>query len=149
MSEWNQKTSREKIEFIVRNVLKWKYFPEWSLRHTARWALDGEVKWPYAFWNGERDGICVFYKPDEYAQSFNPLESLDDAWRVARSLIPEGNMVPYPESFYAFPKHLEQICSADPFDILKVDFEPRWVYNITAERICLAVLKACGVTEHE
>ena len=138
MIKWSELTPREKIEHIVRDVLRWKYFPEWDIKHTARWALEGEVKWPYAFWNGPRDGICVFYTPNEYARPFNPLESMSDAWQVVEHITRP------PQS------REEALQAANTRFGFWFDKANLWSYSAqeAAEAICLAALRACGIEVH-
>lgn len=135
--KWNELTPRQKTECIVRDVLRWKYFPEWDIKHTARWALEGEVTWPYAFWNGPRDGICVFYAPNEHARPFNPLTSLDDAWQIVEHLMSS-------EIFYLQTRTSE----AGRFYTAEL-FGKMGRASVTTpsmpESICRAALAVCGV----
>lgn len=85
--KWSEMTMREKTERIVGDVMGWKYFPTWDIMYTARWVLEGNVTYPYAFWNDQQECISVFYQPLEDAYPFRPLESMDAAWQVFRHMM--------------------------------------------------------------
>lgn len=149
---WADLTAREKTEHIVRDVMRWKYFPEWDIAHTARWALDGEVSWPYAFWNGPRDGVCVFYTYGEHAQPFNPLESMNDAWAVFLHTMEQhcpADHQWFGQDFPSFRAFVETLMG--DFDCAYNDeiYPGQAIFpeiaKWTPEIICIASLRACGL----
>ncbi len=83
---WTDLTSREKTEYIVRDVMGWPYFATWELAHVARWALEHEVTYPYAFWNDQQECVSIFYEPLEDAHAFNPLENIGSAWQIVEKM---------------------------------------------------------------
>lgn len=89
---WQKMTDRQKTEYIVQNVMQWKYFPSWELKHTARWVLHEEPTWPYAFWDEQEECVSVFYAMGEDARPFSPLVCMDDAWKIVEwsSHLPGG-----------------------------------------------------------
>ena len=144
-------TSREKVERIIQDVMQWVYFPTWHIMHTARWALehDDPITCPYAFWSDHQEGIYVFYRDDEYARPFNPLEDMSDAWKIVERLRE------YPE-FVNFEMIYEQS------DKPKVSFTFRnaghdwdnYPYkhfmhkaDTAVEAICIAALRAVGALD--
>ena len=144
---WDAMTPREKTEHIVQDVMGWKYFPEWALVHTARWALEGNVTHPYAFWNDQIEGVSVFYQPFEDARPFNPLESMDDAWQVVEKIHLSHRSL-------RIGATKEELTIADHFLVYlwemtgKRGIDALFIY--TPEILCKAALKAVGIaiTEH-
>ncbi len=147
LTKWEIMTKRQKTECIVQDVMGWTYFSVWDIMHTARWALEhnDSMTYPYAFWNNQLEGVCVFYHEDEDALLFNPLESMSDAWQVVRRI---NN--PYPDharpgyaEYSRFIDVLEKIIGSNMFyDLFYCDKDGD---HLTPERICLAALEAIGV----
>ena len=140
--KFDEMTEREQTELLVRHIMKWVYFPIWDVMYTARWALehDEPISYPYAFWNGQRDGICVFYAPDEHARSFDPLHDLNDAWLVVER-IQDANIhvCNAPRSGYVR-------CAVERYD----ETTPYFVLGQKAPYvICQAILFAKGVIDAE
>ena|SRR6266446_6495035 len=141
--KWAELTPREKTERIVQDVMGWMYFPTWDLVHTACWALEHRepIPYPFAFWNEQSDGVSVFYRLFEDARSFNPLESMSDAWQIVEKLD-----LPFDLTYKATTTTPDgQVVCYAAF-IVKTNRQYEDHYAHTAqEAICVAALRVAGL----
>lgn len=145
--KWSDLDKGKKIRLILEHVLQWKLFDTWDDFHAALWK-SGEyvdVGYPVAFWNDRylyspEECWCVYHKRGEDAKIFDPLTSMDDAWKLTEQ-----------ERFTSVS--LERACMPSTDEkhtyLCGLSVERKWGYYVFGstpqEAICLAALAANAV----
>lgn len=145
--KWSDLDKGKKIRLILEHVLQWKLFDTWDDLHTALWATGEfvEVGYPVAFWNDRylyspEECWCVYHKRGEDAKIFDPLTSMDDAWKLTEQ-----------ERFTNVRLERDWMPSENKNEKYLCSLSVNWEWLVTAfgptpqDAICLAVLSACGV----
>lgn len=77
--EWKEFDDKSKVCFIIANVLGWPCFESWEDMSNVH---PRQRSYPLAFWDSAEDEWRVFHQAKEDAETFDPLRSMTDAWKI-------------------------------------------------------------------
>lgn len=132
--QWAELEPREKVRLIIEKVMGWRLYDTFDEYHAALWAMGKyvEIGYPVAFWTDRWNRWSVFYRDEEDAADFNPLEDMSSAWQIVDLCSGiELSMYSKGSQWHCKLWHKEQAAIAHA--------------NTPQEAICIAALRACGV----
>jgi hypothetical protein len=86
---WSELSARDKIRILIEEVMGWTCYYSWD-EFQAALRKGGDLQtlnYPVAYWNTQLgyERWTVIHRNRQSGDTFNPLESMDDAWLVAES----------------------------------------------------------------
>lgn len=143
-TNWSELLPRDKIRLIIEDVMGWTCFMSWdgfqaALHHGGeRQALN----YPVATWNTHLgyERWTVIQRDGESAATFDPLDSLDDAWLVAES--PRFRMVQLSRFAVGHPQFMYSCSITDGGN-----GEAQSFAATATESICISALTLIGTLD--